>query len=205
MRVVLVDDHELVRRGVRELLEARGIEVAGDFGPLPDLHQRVLALVPDVVLLDLSMPGEGGIDYLKRWKLDSPHLPILVLSMHVEEPWVGWATAAGADGYLSKSAGPDELVKAIGELARGGRYFSAQVAHLKSLESRAGLGVQALTKKEKEVLRQVGQGATLTELAVHFVVSRNTAKTHLHSLYRKFGVSDRAQLLVKAKSLGLLD
>lgn len=205
MRVALVDDHELVRSGLREMLEARQVEVVIDLGPTSDVLQRLLAAEPEVLVLDLSMPGQGGLELLKIWKTRAPEIPVLVLSMHVGEPWVGWARDAGAEGYLSKSAAPDELVAALRAVRAGQTHYAPEVERL--LRNRTGSRSNALrlTPREREVLKQIGLGATLTELSAHFVVSRNTAKTHLHNLYRKFEVSDRTQLLLKARSLGLLD
>ena len=207
MRVALVDDHSLVRTGVRERLETRDVEVVCDFGPSAEVLERVAAYKPDVLVLDLSMPGRNGVELLRKWKTLYPGIPVLILSMHVEEPWVSWALEAGADGYISKSSEPPELMEALDSVYRGSSYFGPQVKRVLRIGEEAGAKPPALrlTRREQEVLQQVGRGSTLPELAQHFVLSHNTAKTHLHNLYRKFKVSDRAQLLLKARRLGLLD
>ena len=207
MRVALVDDHSLVRTGVREILEARNVEVVCDLGPSTEVLEIVGAHKPDTPVLDLSIPRRNGVELLKKWKTLHPAIPVLILSMHVEEPWVSWALEAGADGYISKSAEPPELMMALETVCGGRPYFGSQVRRVLKIGEEAGTKARALhlTQREKEVLQQVGRGSTLPELAKHFVVSHNTAKTHLHNLYRKFKVSDRAQLLLKARKLGLLD
>lgn len=202
MRVVLIDDHMLVRRGVRELLEGRGIEVSADLDPHPKVLDEAAAAEPDVLVLDLAMPEPGGVALLSEWKRRFPSIPVLVLSMHMEQPWVGRAVEAGADGYLSKASGPEELVTALRDLRDGKTALCSRVRRLLERMPPNSVGLR-LTRRELEVLRQVTHGANIDELAAHFVVSRNTAKTHLHSLYRKLEVSDRTQLLLKAHELGL--
>lgn len=203
MRVVLVDDHTLVRRGLKEMLESRGVQVVADLGPSQDILTSVYAHRPDVLVLDLAMPGEGGLALLTRWKKEYPHIPVLILSMHVEEPWVSWVLAAGAEGFLSKSSAPEDVVRALQSILEGGRPFSSEISEVLTRREQQG-PTPSFTRREMEVLRRVCEGATIADLAAGFVISHNTAKSHLHSLYRKLGVSDRAQVLLKAKTLGLL-
>ncbi len=202
MRVVLIDDHMLVRRGVREILEGRGVEVVADLDPHPSVLEEAARARPDVLVLDLAMPEPGGVALLREWKSRQPAVPVLILSMHVEQPWVGWAMEAGADGYLSKASGPEQLLEALRDLEAGRSAICPQVSRLVERMPARAAGPR-LTRRELEVLREVRRGANIAELAARFVVSHNTAKTHLHSLYRKFQVSDRAQLLLKAHHLGL--
>lgn len=202
MRVVLIDDHLLVRRGVREILEGSGVEVVADLDPHSAVLEEAAAARPDVLILDLAMPEPGGIALLREWKSRYPAVPVLILSMHVEQPWVGWAMTAGADGYLSKASRPEQLLEALQAVQEGRPALCPQVSRLLERVP-AGPGQPRLTRREIEVLREVKRGANIAELAARFVVSHNTAKTHLHSLYRKFQVSDRAQLLLRAHQLNL--
>ena len=200
MRVVLVDGHTMERQGVRELLKSLGMTVVGDLAPHEEVVEEAGALAPEVLLLDPSMSGPDGLDLLRRWKRRYPNIPVIVLSMEADS-LMGQAMDAGADGYVCKSSHPDELLQALAALARDEKPFCLGT---RKAGRKAETGSLPLPRREREVLSQVGQGATLSDLASHFVVSRNTAKSHLHSLYRKLEVSDRAQLIVKASGLGLL-
>lgn len=201
MRVVLVSDHLLLRRGLRELLSVRGMEVLGDFSLCCDALELVCGLAPQVLMLICSETADRGLALLKAWKARGTGIPVLMISMSTEQARSGYTVPLEADGFLSRDSDPEELVEAVGCLLSGGNYLPSDVSTITVPESNKPL---RLTKTEAEVLRQVGTGATLADLSRHFVVSRNTAKTHLHNLYRKFGVSDRVQLLMKARDLGLL-
>lgn len=202
MRVVLIDDHALVRRGVRGVLESRGVTVLGDLAPHEGVLVEAGALCPDLLLLDPSMTQYDGLDLLRRWKARHPEIPVMVLSMNVDETTVGQAMQAGADGYVCKSSEPEDLWRAMAALGRGEKPLCPRTR-----PPRRGRepDLAQLTARELQVLVEVGRGATLSDLAAHFVVSRNTAKSHLHSLYRKLGVSDRAQVILKGREMGLLD
>lgn len=203
MRVVLVDDHALIRNSLRELLESRGVQVLADLDPSPDLARRIAELSPDVVLLDLSMPGANGNSLLRELKQQLA-AKVIVLTMHVDEPWVSRALEAGADGYLSKSCSPQELLEALTVVLDGGRPMSPEVARTLA-QTGARPSVPRLTPRERQVLKLVARGCTARDLAQQMTVTVNTAKTHLHSLYRKLGVSDRTQLLLLSQRHGWLE
>lgn len=200
MRVVLVESHTLVRRGIRHLLEDGGVQVLADGEPGPSSMEVLGRDLPDVLLLEVDM---GGQQFLERVKKRHPSLPVLVVSAQLSQSWIAGALAAGAEGYLSKSCSPEDLLEALKAVVAGGRPLGPEV--VTALADGWSHPAPRLTAREREVLSLVGCGCAAPELARRLSVSVNTAKTHLHSLYRKLGVSDRAQLLLLAQRSNLTD
>ena len=190
IRVLLADDHGLVREGLRAIL-AKGadIEVAAEAAN----GDEVLALARkeefDVALLDLSMPGLSGIALIKRLKIERPKLRILVLSMHGEAQYAARALKAGASGYLTKDSAASQLLGAIRKIAAGGVHIS-EAAAASLLDSR-----QILSDREFEVLRLLAGGLGPTEVAAKLRLSVKTVSTHKSNIQQKLGVSSTAELV----------
>jgi two-component system, NarL family, invasion response regulator UvrY len=205
-RVLLVDDHEIVRKGLRAILDDRfaGIEVAeassGD--------QALLALAQpfDAVILDLSMPGRSGIDLLAEIKHRYPKLPVLIMSLHSEEQFAVRALRAGASGYLTKSAAPEQLISAFERIVRGGRYISETVAE--RLAAAAGGEVGALhdrlSQREFEVMRGIASGESVGEIAERMHLSAKTVSTYRARLLDKMGMATNSELTRYALQNGLV-
>jgi two-component system invasion response regulator UvrY len=205
-RVLLVDDHEIVRKGLRAILDDRfaGIEVAeassGD--------QALLALAQpfDAVILDLSMPGRSGIDLLAEIKHRYPKLPVLIMSLHSEEQFAVRALRAGASGYLTKSAAPEQLISAFERIVRGGRYISETVAE--RLAAAAGGEVGALhdrlSQREFEVMRGIASGESVGEIAERMHLSAKTVSTYRARLLDKMGMATNSDLTRYALQNGLV-
>ena len=208
IKVVLVDDHAVVRSGLRLLLEKEDdIEVAGEAGNAKDAIFRARALKPDVILLDVVMPGESGIDVLPKLLTESPETKVLVLSMQDDPSYVREAFAAGASGYVLKEAADEEVVSAVREIAEGGSYVHPALgARMVAAEAqeRAAAEADPLSDREREVLRLLALGHTNQEIAEQLYISVRTAESHRAHIMRKLRLSTRAELVRYALSHGLL-
>ncbi len=207
--VVLVDDHAVVRSGLRFLLDAQDdIEVVGEAGNAKDAIFRVRAVKPDVILLDVVMPGESGVEVLPKLLKESPDAKVLVLSMQDDPSYVREAFGAGASGYVLKEAADEEVVSAIREIASGGRYVHPALgARLVAAEAeeRAAADADPLSEREREVLRLLALGHTNQEIAKQLYISVRTAESHRAHIMQKLRLSTRAELVRYALSHGLLE
>jgi two-component system response regulator NreC len=208
IKVVLVDDHAVVRSGLRLLLEKQeDIEVVGEAGNAKDAVFRARALKPDVILLDVVMPGESGIEALPKLLKESPDTNVLVLSMQDDPSYVREAFAAGASGYVLKEAADEEVVSAVREIADGGRYVHPALgARMVAAEAqeRAAAEADPLSDREREVLRLLALGHTNQEIAERLYISVRTAESHRAHIMQKLRLSTRAELVRYALSQGLL-
>jgi two-component system response regulator NreC len=206
--VVLIDDHAVVRSGLRLLLEAQeDIDVVGEGGNAQDAVFRARALKPDVMLLDVVMPGESGIEVVPKLVKESPETKILVLSMQDDPSYVREAFAAGAKGYVLKEAADEEVVSAVREVAGGGSYvhpaLGARMVAAEAAE-RAAAEADPLSEREREVLRLLALGHTNQEIAGKLYISVRTAESHRAHIMQKLRLSTRAELVRYALSNGLL-
>ena len=209
IRAVVVDDHAVVRSGIRLLLEREDdLEVVGEAGNGKDAIFAVRALKPDVILLDVVMPGESGIDVLPSLLKESPQTKVLVLSMQDDPSYVREAFAAGASGYVLKEAADEEVVAAVREIANGGRYvhpaLGARMVTAEA-EARAAAKADPLSEREREVLRLLALGHTNQEIAKMLYISVRTAETHRAHIMQKLRISTRAELVRYALAQGLLE
>jgi two-component system, NarL family, response regulator NreC len=206
--VVLVDDHAVVRSGLRLLLGAQDdIDVVGEAGNAKDAVFRARAFKPDLILLDVVMPGESGIDVLPKLLKESPESKVLVLSMQDDPSYVREAFAAGASGYVLKEAIDEEVVAAVRKIAAGGRYvhpaLGARMVAAEA-EERAAAEADPLSEREREVLRLLALGHTNHEIAQKLYISVRTAESHRAHIMQKLRLSTRAELVRYALSHGLL-
>jgi two-component system response regulator NreC len=206
--VVLVDDHAVVRSGIRLLLDRQDdIEVVGEAGNAKEALFRARALKPDVILLDVVMPGESGIDVLPRLLEESPETKVLVLSMQDDPRYVREAFAAGAQGYVLKEAADEEVVSAVREVAKGGSYVHPTLGArmvAADAEERAAADADPLSKRERDVLRLLALGHTNQEIAEKLYISVRTAESHRAHIMQKLRLATRAELVRYALSHGLL-
>jgi two-component system response regulator NreC len=209
IRALVVDDHAVVRAGVRLLLDREDdIEVVGEAGSARDAVFNVRALKPDIVLLDVVMPGQSGIEVLPSLLKESPDTKVLVLSMQDDPSYVREAFAAGASGYVLKEAADEEVVAAVREIADGGSYVHPALgARMVTAEAQARAAAEAdpLSDREREVLRLLALGHTNQEIAKMLYISVRTAETHRAHIMQKLGLSTRAELVRYALSHGLLE
>ena len=208
-RVLLVDDHAVVRAGLRRVLEAEpDIEVVGEAGTARDAVLEARATKPDVILLDVVMPGESGVDVLPRLLKEAPGAKVLVLSMQDDPRYVREAFAAGASGYVLKEAADSEVVGAAREVAAGGRYLHPALgARLISAEEEARAATEAdpLSDREREVLRLLALGHTNQEIAKMLYISVRTTETHRAHIMQKLRLKTRAELVRYALAHGYLE
>ena len=209
IRVLVVDDHAVVRAGLRLLLDAEeDIETVGEAGNARDAVFEARALKPDVILVDVVMPGESGIDATPSLLKEAPDAKVLVLSMQDDPHYVREAFAAGASGYVLKEAADAELVQAVREVAGGGRYVHPALgARLVAAEAEAQAQAAAdpLSDREREVLRLLALGHTNQEIAKMLFISVRTAETHRAHIMQKLRLSTRAELVHYALARGLLE
>jgi two-component system, NarL family, response regulator NreC len=209
MRVLIVDDHAVVRSGLRRILEAEAdIEVVGEAGSVRDAVFEARAAKPDVILMDVVMPGESGIEGAPKVLNEAPEAKLLVLSMQDDPRYVREAFAAGAAGYVLKEAADAEVVQAIREVAGGGRYvhpaLGAKLAAAE-VEERRRAEQDPLSEREREVLRLLALGHTNQEIAKQLYISVRTAETHRAHIMQKLRLDTRAELVRYALAQGLLD
>lgn len=206
-RVLLVDDHAVVRRGVRAILEEEmpGVSI-GEAGN-GDEALAALAEKFDAVVLDLSMPGRDGFDLLTEIKHRHPKLPVLIMSLHGEEQFALRALRAGAAGYLTKSTAPEQLVAAVTKVLRGGRYISESLAE--RLAEEVGTATTAnpherLSDREFDVMRGIASGRSVSEIAAQMHLSVKTVSTYRTRLLDKMGMTSNAELTRYALEAGLV-
>ena len=204
IRLLIVDDHPVVRDGLRGILESSpGFEVAGEASDGAEAVTRAEALRPDVVLMDLRMPGTDGVSAVKRLVQRGTSARILVLTTYDTDSDVVPAIEAGATGYLLKDSPRDDLVRAVRAAARGEAALSPSVAtrllHQVRVPAR-----EPLSNRELDVLALVARGSSNRDIAARLFISEATVKTHLLHIYAKFGVNDRAAAVANGFERGLL-
>jgi two-component system, NarL family, response regulator NreC len=207
--VLIVDDHAVVRSGLRLVLDAdEGIEPVGEAGNARDAIFEARSLKPDVILLDVVMPDQSGLEIIPQLLHENPDTKVLVLSMQDDPRYVREAFDAGASGYVLKEAADSEVVAAVREVAGGGRYVDPELgARLVAAESaeRKRAEEDPLSDREGEVLRLLALGHTNQEIAKQLYISVRTAETHRAHIMQKLRLSSRAELVRYALDRGLLD
>jgi two-component system response regulator NreC len=209
VRILIVDDHAVVRSGLRLLLEAEeDLEPVGEAGSARDAIFRARELKPDVILMDVVMPDGSGLDAVPTLVHERPETKVLMLAMQDDPHYVRQAFSAGASGYVLKEAADTEVVAAIREVARGGRYVNPELgARLVAAdtEERRRAEEDPLSEREREVLHLLALGHTNQEIARQLYISVRTAETHRAHIMQKLRLSSRAELVRYALSAGLLD
>lgn len=204
IRILLVDDHPIVREGLAAVLEDEAdFEIVGSVGAADEALAQVRALRPDVVLLDLELPGTGGLDALPRLVEASPKSRVIVFTAYDADERVMAAIKGGARGYLLKGATAGEIAQAIRAVHAGGSHLAPRVA-AKVMARVAGPRSASLTKREREVLRLIAEGLATKQIAPRLGISERTVKFHVTSLLNKLGAETRAQAVAIASQRGLL-
>jgi DNA-binding NarL/FixJ family response regulator len=209
IRVILADDHAVVRKGIREFLEEDpGIVVVAEAVNGEEALRLVGEHVPAVAVLDIQMPTMTGIEATRRIKAAHPGVRVLILTAYDDDPYVLALLRAGADGYILKNAGPDELVRAVKDVSAGGMVLSPDVAARVVAQMTAGRPaaaqeqVEPLSDRELDVLRLAGQGLTNKAIGHTLGISDRTVQGHLASIYGKLGVGSRTEAVTRALKLG---
>jgi len=209
IRVSIVDDHELVRTGIIRILgDVNDIEVVAEASSGEEAVQMVKTHRPDVVLMDVNMPGIGGIEATRKLTQIYPDLKVIVVTIHVDDPFPSRMLQAGAVGYLTKGCAVDEMVNAIREVYAGRRYISADVAQHLALKLMPGgdeSPFDALSPRELQVMLMLTQGTKVQEISDKLCLSPKTVSTYRHRLYDKLGVSSDVALTRLAMRYGVVD
>jgi two-component system invasion response regulator UvrY len=209
IRVLLVDDHAVVRTGFRLLLQSQpDVCVAGEAASGEAACQRYAELTPDVVVMDLAMPGMGGLEALRRIRARDPAARVLALSAHDDPMHARRALREGALGFLSKRSAPEALTEAISAVAAGRRYLDVSLAQklaLAEIEGGAKSPVERLSEREFEVFIRLARGETVQRIAEDLKLSASTVGTHLYNIKQKLGASNQSELTLLAIRHGLIE
>lgn len=213
IKVFIADDHALVRDGYKSIFEdEEDIEFIGEAADGLEAEEKIMELLPDVAILDITMPHKTGLEVVKSIKRTCPDVKTMILSMHKGEAYVVQAIANGADGYLVKDTDSDEFINAIKKVASGEKYFgkeSSQVL-INSFVAKVASNSRKneatnFSQRELEILHYVSQGLTSQEIAERIYLSKRTIENHRARMMNKMKVKNATELVAKARDLGLID
>lgn len=199
INILIADDHAVVRRGLKQILsETSDMVVTGEAADGDEVLGKIQSDTPDVVILDITMPGKSGLEVLKDLKRECPQIPVLVLSMHPEEQFARRLLKEGASGYMSKETAPEELVEAVRKVHSGGRYVSARFAEDLAFALKGGTALashERLSAREYQVLCMIGSGKAVSEIAGDLSLTVKTISTYRERLLDKMGMRNNAELI----------
>lgn len=208
IRIFIADDHPIVRQGLRRIVEEDpGMAIAGEAGDAAAVLAALQSTAADLVLLDVSMPGGPFLETLKELRTRHPTVRVLALSVHPEDQWAVRALRAGASGYLTKDHSPDQLLEAIRRVYRGGKYVSPTLAERLAEQLNGGAERaphELLSDREFEVMRRLGNGLTITQIASELALSAKTVSTYRARILEKMAVESNADLVRYAARHGLI-
>lgn len=209
IKVFLVDDHDLVRMAIKRLLqEAQGIKVVGDARTGEEAIRLCKELLPDVILMDIHMPGIGGLETTRKILRYSPLVRILVLTICIDEPYPSRLLQIGAAGYITKSCDPEEMIKAIKIVYSGEHYISPEIAQkiaLKQFANKGKAALDCLSKRELQIMLMIVRGQKAAKIAEELFLSHKTINTYRHRIFKKLGIGTDVELTLLAMQLGLLE
>lgn len=208
IRVLLADDHAVVRAGIRQFLERSGqIEIAGEADDGRQACELLTLLQPDVAVLDIQMPHMSGIEVTRWARAHYPTLGILILTAYEDAPYVQAVLRAGANGYVLKTAAPDEIVRGVADVYEGKTVLDAALARklfTRLSDSQPPDPIEALTERELEILTLAGKGYTNKAIGMQLSISDRTVQNHLAHIFQKMQAASRTEAVMRAVSLGLL-
>ena len=207
IRVLLADDHTVVRRGLKQILaETEDIRTEGEVDSGADVLRAVRRKKYDIVLLDITLPDQNGLEVLGQLRAAHPNLPVLMLSVHPEEQYAVRALKTGAAGYLTKDSAPEEMVAAIRKVYRGGKYVSAALAERLAglLGAQEGTPHESLSEREFQVMLLLANGKSVSEIADRLALSPKTVSTYRARFMEKLGVKSIAELVRYVMEQGLI-
>ncbi len=209
IKILIADDHAIVREGLKQILaDTADLVVAGEAANGQEVLDHIRKEDWDLVLLDLAMPGRGGLDILKELKREKPKLPVLVLSIYPEEQYAVRAFKAGVSGYLTKESAPEELIAAIRKVSQGGKYVSASLAEKLALhlgEAAEKPVHELLSDREYQVMLMIASGKTVKEVADEMALSVKTISTYRVRALNKMGLKNNAAFTYYALKHGLVE
>ena len=206
MKIIIADDHAVVRRGLKQiLLEMSGVKVVEEVDNGPTLIERITNENFDFVVLDISMPGQSGLQALKEIRDRKPKLPVLILSIHPEEQYALRALKGGASGYITKDSAPEELVKAIQKILSGHKYVTQSITDKLADNFGDKPAHELLSDREYEVFAMIAVGKTITDIGAELSLSVKTVSTYRSRIYDKMGMTSRTELTLYAIQNKLID
>ena len=211
IRLLLADDHRMLREGLRRSLTDEGFDVIGEASDGAEAVSLASSLLPDVVLMDVTMPDVDGVEATRRLQQVHPEIPVVMLTMHADESVIANAMRAGAVGYLVKDCSTDEIAQTLREAASDDTALSSGIASVMLEEVRridpepsADDADRVVTKREVEVLQLIADGCSTQEVADSLFISQKTVKNHLASIYQKLDARDRTQAVLQAVRMGIV-
>ncbi|GAB1422136.1 response regulator transcription factor [Anaerolineales bacterium] len=205
MKILLVEDHQILRQGTKLYLESMGIEVIGEAGNGREAVELARSLKPDVIVMDIRLPELTGIEATRRIRHEQPEIRILILTAYDEAAYVHALLDAGADGFILKTAELSELLKAIHEVGTGRKVFPAEaLERAREHLNDSPAAIEELTERELEVLSQASQGKTNKEIGKLLFISDRTVQGHLKNIYQKLRVNTRTEAVAVALQNGLI-
>lgn len=206
--VMIADDHPIVRAGLKQIImDDHNLMLAGEASSGADLLEKIRRRDCDVIVMDLSMPGMDGLDVLKQLKIEKPHLPVIILTVHPESQYALRILKAGASGYITKDSAADDLIKAIRKVSRGGKYITPSLAEKIAFaldEDAARLPHETLSDREYQVLCLIGAGKTASQIADSLALSVKTVSTYRSRILEKMQMENNAELIHYALQNGLV-
>jgi two-component system, NarL family, response regulator DegU len=209
IRLLLADDHRMLREGLRRTLEEEGLEVVGEAADGEEALRLAAKLRPDVVLMDVTMPVLDGVEATRQLHEHLPEIPVVILTMHADREVLARAIRAGASGYLVKDCSTDEVVRTVrlaasGETALSPELAASMLAEAQRADTPAEELEPIISKREEEVLQLVADGLSTSEVAGQLYISIKTVKNHLASIYEKLDSRDRTQAVLRAVRMGII-
>jgi two-component system invasion response regulator UvrY len=198
IRILIADDHSIYREGLKKVLEAGGMAIAAEAATGEEALERARETHPDVVILDVSMPGRGGIETVQELKRREPRIRVLVLTMHSEDNFAVRCLREGADGYLTKDAGPEQVLAAVRKVHGGGKYVSSALAErlASSLDANFGRPLhEKLSHREFQVMSLIGEGKTASEIAAELNLSVKTVSTYRARILEKMDMKSTVEII----------
>jgi DNA-binding NarL/FixJ family response regulator len=208
IRLMLADDHRMLREGLRRSMSERGFDIVGEARNGAEAVELAAALEPDVILMDVSMPELDGVEATREIRARLPGVRIVMLTMHADHDVLADAIRAGANGYLVKDCSTDEIASAVetvaaGETALSPRLAASMLAEVRRQEAQAE-AERLITRREEEVLQLIADGCSTPEVAERLYISQKTVKNHLASIYQKLDARDRTQAVLQAVRMGIV-
>ena len=208
IRIIIVDDHPVVRRGLKQILqEEPDVKVVGEAESAQEAFKIIRTIDCDAVVLDISLPGASGVEILKQLKYEYKKLPVLILSVHPEEQYAVRVMKAGASGYLTKESAPEELVKAIRKIISGGKYVSSSLAEklMTDIDASGKPRHEKLSDREFEIMRMIARGKAIKKIAEELYLSEKTVSTYRTRLLEKMNMTTNAEIFSYALKNKLIE
>lgn len=209
IKILLVDDHELVRIGIKRILQdIQGLKVVGECGTGEEAVRQAKELIPDVVLLDVQMPGIGGLEATRKMMRHNPDIKILALTIYGDEPYPSRLLQAGAAGYITKGCAADEMIRAIRTVHSGQRYISSEIAQqlaLKRFKRAEESPLDILSERELQIMLMITSGQKVQEISIKLCLSPKTVNSYRYRIFQKLKIKNDVELTLLAIRLGLVE